>query len=119
MKHIVLAAFIASSFAFAQDKPAPDNTKTNQRDRAGGKMTADQQKMNPTDRELSQKIRKRFQRQIFVSFVDLTSVVLHLAIAPPEPSVRKIRVKFVAIIFNRGRFCREGQPNRVERFRET
>lgn len=58
MKHIVLAAFIASSFAFAQDKPAPDNTKTNQRDRAGGKMTADQQKMNPTDRELSQKIRK-------------------------------------------------------------
>jgi hyperosmotically inducible periplasmic protein len=37
---------------------APDNTKTNQRDRAAGAVTADQQKMNAADRELTRKIRK-------------------------------------------------------------
>ena len=35
-----------------------DNTKTNQRDRAAGAITADQQKMNAADRELARKIRK-------------------------------------------------------------
>ena len=35
-----------------------DNTKTNQRDRAAGAVTADQQKMNAADRELARKIRK-------------------------------------------------------------
>ena len=35
----------------------PDNTKTNQRDRNQGEPTADQQKMNPEDRELAKKIR--------------------------------------------------------------
>ena len=35
----------------------PDNTKTNQRDRNQGEPTADQQKMNPEDRELTKKIR--------------------------------------------------------------
>jgi osmotically-inducible protein OsmY len=36
----------------------PDNTKTNQRDRAKGAPTADQQKENSNDRELTQKIRR-------------------------------------------------------------
>jgi osmotically-inducible protein OsmY len=36
-------------------QPAPDNTKTN-KDQAG--PTADQQKMNPSDRVVTQKIRK-------------------------------------------------------------
>ena len=58
MKHLIIATLLTSSIAFAQDKPAADNTKTNQRDRAAGKVTADQQKMNPADRELTQKIRK-------------------------------------------------------------
>ena len=35
-----------------------DNTKTNQRDRAAGAVTADQQKMNAADRELTRQIRK-------------------------------------------------------------
>ena len=35
-----------------------DNTKTNQRDRAAGAVTADQQKMNAADRELTRKIRR-------------------------------------------------------------
>lgn len=40
----------------AQD-PAPDNSKTNKRDRDKNSPTADQQKMNATDRELSRRVR--------------------------------------------------------------
>ena len=58
MKHLIFALLLTSSFTFGQDKPAPDNTKTNQRDRAEGKLTADEQKMNAADRALTQKIRK-------------------------------------------------------------
>jgi len=36
----------------------PDNTKVNKRDRNAGEVTADQQKMNRTDRELTRKIRR-------------------------------------------------------------
>ena len=38
-------------------QPAPDNSKTNKRDRDKAAPTADQQKMSPTDRELTRKIR--------------------------------------------------------------
>ena len=41
----------------ASNRPA-DNTKINQRDRSKTEPTADQQKMNPTDRQLTQQIRK-------------------------------------------------------------
>jgi hyperosmotically inducible protein len=40
-----------------QDQPA-DNTKVNQRDQSKSEATADQQKENPTDRQLVQQIRK-------------------------------------------------------------
>ena len=43
--------------AMAQQTP-PDNTKVNKADRAKGAVTADQQKENATDRELSKKIRQ-------------------------------------------------------------
>jgi hyperosmotically inducible periplasmic protein len=36
----------------------PDNTKVNTRDRAKGAATADQQKENTNDREITQKIRR-------------------------------------------------------------
>ena len=36
----------------------PDNTKVNKRDRNAGEVTADQQKGNATDRELTTKIRR-------------------------------------------------------------
>lgn len=44
----------------AQDQQPnpPDNTKTNKRDRGHAEATADQQKENPTDRELTRKIRR-------------------------------------------------------------
>lgn len=39
-------------------QPAPDNTKTNKRDRDKSSPTADQQKMNPTDRDLTKRVRQ-------------------------------------------------------------
>ena len=38
-------------------QPAPDNSKTNKRDRDKSSPTADRQKMNPTDRDLAKRIR--------------------------------------------------------------
>jgi len=46
----------------AQTQTRPDNTKVNTRDRAAGAVTADQQKENPTDRDLAQKIRRSLTR---------------------------------------------------------
>jgi hyperosmotically inducible protein len=40
----------------------PDNTKVNTRDRADGAVTADQQKENVADRDLTQKIRRSLMR---------------------------------------------------------
>ena len=53
---IVVSALIAPASALAQT-PA-DNTKVNTRDRTKGAVTADQQKENASDRELTQKIRR-------------------------------------------------------------
>lgn len=39
-------------------EPKADNTKVNKRDRKAGEVTADQQKMNAADRELTRKIRR-------------------------------------------------------------
>ena len=44
--------------ASAQNPPQPDNTKVNKQDRAPGAVTADQQKENRSDRDLTQQIRK-------------------------------------------------------------
>jgi osmotically-inducible protein OsmY len=43
--------------AIAQDTP-PDNTKVNKQDRGQAAVTADQQKNNVSDRDLTKKIRK-------------------------------------------------------------
>jgi len=49
----------AAPTAFGQEKaPAPDNTKTNQRDRNKAEPTADRAKDNVNDRDIMQKIRK-------------------------------------------------------------
>ncbi len=55
IRSILLASALLIFGVSAQD---PDNTKTNKRDRAAGAVTADQQKMNAADRELTRKIRK-------------------------------------------------------------
>ena len=41
-----------------RNAPKPDNTKVNQRDRNASEVTADQQKTNQTDQELTRKIRQ-------------------------------------------------------------
>jgi hyperosmotically inducible protein len=53
---VVISVLLAPVSALAQT-PA-DNTKVNTRDRAKGALTADQQKENARDRELTQKIRR-------------------------------------------------------------
>jgi hyperosmotically inducible protein len=54
---VFCASLVAAPALRYQDtqQPAPDNTKTN-KDQSG--PTADQQKMNPADRTITQKIRK-------------------------------------------------------------
>jgi len=57
---VVFGAMLLAGPALAQDggqQPAPDNSKTNKRDRDKNSPTADQQKMNPADREVARKIR--------------------------------------------------------------
>ena len=58
VRALIIAGVVAipAGTAFAQT-PA-DNTKVNTRDRAKGAVTADQQKENASDRELTQKIRR-------------------------------------------------------------
>ena len=52
-----LAGLLGSSQVGRAQEPAPDNSKTNQRDRDKAEATADRQKMSPEDRELTRKIR--------------------------------------------------------------
>jgi hyperosmotically inducible periplasmic protein len=55
----LLCCAISGTFvAAAQDRPAPDNTKVNRRDRSKAEPTADQAKNNKTDLSLMQQIRK-------------------------------------------------------------
>ena len=69
MKRGVVKLCLAGAFAFllvpafGQQQPAttqPDNTRTNQRDRQPDQPTADQQKENPSDRDLAKQIRQSF-----------------------------------------------------------
>jgi hyperosmotically inducible protein len=52
-----LVVLLSSALTSIAQTPA-DNTKVNTRDRAKGAATADQQKDNATDRDLTQKIRQ-------------------------------------------------------------
>jgi hyperosmotically inducible protein len=54
---IVMIGVLSSSVSAMAQTPA-DNTKVNTRDRAKDAVTADQQKDNANDRDLTQKIRK-------------------------------------------------------------
>jgi hyperosmotically inducible periplasmic protein len=65
------ASLLLSTALFAsprpQNQPAPDNTKTNQGDANAGAVTADQQKMNAADREISRKIRSAVMKDSSLS----------------------------------------------------
>ena len=45
-----------------QTSPAPDNTKVNERDRSQNEPTADQQKDNRSDRDITQQIRQSIMK---------------------------------------------------------
>ena len=52
------ATQMTPSVGLADDQKKPDNSAVNKRDRAEGAATADSQKMNKPDREVTQQIRK-------------------------------------------------------------
>ena len=54
---LVLGFSLLGSPVLHAQQPAPDNTKNNQGDASPGAMTADQQKMNSTDRDITKQIR--------------------------------------------------------------
>jgi hyperosmotically inducible periplasmic protein len=49
---------VASGQESSAQQPAPDNTKTNQRDKNKAEPTADQQKESQSDREMTRQIRR-------------------------------------------------------------
>jgi hyperosmotically inducible protein len=53
-----VGAVISSGQTPDSNTPQPDNTQTNKRDRSAGEVTADQQKTNATDQEITRKIRR-------------------------------------------------------------
>ena len=54
----------SGAFALAQEpqQAAPDNTKVNERDRSKDEPTADQQKENRSDRDITQQIRQSIMK---------------------------------------------------------
>jgi hyperosmotically inducible periplasmic protein len=54
----LVLAFAFGAATLAVSAQAPDNTRVNKRDRAAGEATADQQKNNRTDLDLTKDIRK-------------------------------------------------------------
>jgi hypothetical protein len=54
---LLFAGWLLASPIQQDQQPPPDNTKTNQGDANRGAMTAEQQKMNPADRETTKQIR--------------------------------------------------------------
>ncbi|HZQ19026.1 MAG TPA: BON domain-containing protein [Terriglobales bacterium] len=58
---LALAIILTPTLGSAQDsstKPAPDNTRVNERDRSQAESTADQQKENRPDRDITRDIRR-------------------------------------------------------------
>jgi len=61
LQTISLGALLAmggSLYAADDTAPKADNSKVNKKDKMAGAVTADQQKMNASDRELAQKVRQ-------------------------------------------------------------
>jgi hyperosmotically inducible protein len=54
---LFLSASLVSGAVLQGQQPAPDNSKTNQGDASKGAVTAEQQKMNPADRDTTKQIR--------------------------------------------------------------
>jgi osmotically-inducible protein OsmY len=57
LKLVLVMLFCVAGLVYAQ-APKPDNTKVNKRDQNPGQLTADQQKENAADRDLTKRIRR-------------------------------------------------------------
>jgi hyperosmotically inducible protein len=69
-KSLLLAASVlysVSLIASPVPRQSADNTKTNQGDAGNGAVTADQQKMNPTDRNITKQIRSAIYKDKLLS----------------------------------------------------
>jgi osmotically-inducible protein OsmY len=64
---LFLGASLLAGVPQSGQQPAPDNTKNNQGDASQGAMTADQQKMNPADRNTTKQIRKAIMQDSSLS----------------------------------------------------
>ena len=53
----LLSASLVAATVQQEQQPAPDNSKTNQADNNKGAVSADQQKMDPADRNITKQIR--------------------------------------------------------------
>ena len=62
VRSIVLSGFSLLIALAVNAQTAPDNTKVNTRDRAKGAVTADQQKENAGDRDITRKIRQSLMK---------------------------------------------------------
>jgi osmotically-inducible protein OsmY len=67
---LLSAGLLTGAWAVAQDssqQPAPDNTEVNQRERDSSQPTADRQKDNRSDREITQQIRQAVMKDSSLS----------------------------------------------------
>ncbi len=68
---LAAALLCGGALAGAQDTPSnpsqPDNTKMNQRDRNATEATADQQKMDTSDRDITRQIRRSVEKDKSIS----------------------------------------------------
>lgn len=65
---LLATSMLPGTLAIGRNKQQPaDNTKTNQRDRDSSSPTADQQKMDPADREITKKIRAAIHQDKSIS----------------------------------------------------
>lgn len=62
LRALVMVGALSSAMLTPLAQTPADNTKVNTRDRAKGAVTADQQKENVSDRDLTQKIRRALMR---------------------------------------------------------
>ena len=99
----VCGALSMASFSIHAQTPA-DNTKVNTRDRAKGAVTADQQKDNASDRDLTQKIRRALmQDKSLSSYAHNVKVVArggHVTLKGPVRSAEEkqsVEAKAVAV----------------------
>ena len=102
--HSLMVATVLALPAISAAQTPADNTKVNQRDRAKGAVTADQQKDNESDRTITQNIRKSLMKDKSLSTyahnVKIVSIDGEVTLKGPvrsEDEKRIVAAKAVAV----------------------